>query len=305
MNSPRNSGSLRPPQSPLKFRGPFFQSRQERLKDSTIASLLPKLTDYGVKIVGVLVGLYIAKMIANWVGDAVRTRLSARNFDTTLTGFFANVASYGVLVMAVLSCLGVFGIQTTSFAAVIGAAGLAVGLAFQGTLSNFASGVMLLVFRPFKVGDRVNAGGLDDVWVAEIGLFTTSFDSQDHQRIILPNNAVASGRIDNKNLHARRRVDINLGTAYGADIDATRSTLEGMVAALPYKVEGQSHQVFLVGLGASSIDWQLRVWCDTADYWNCWEAVVRGAKNSLEAADIGIPYATMDLNVVSMPDRAA
>jgi small conductance mechanosensitive channel len=153
------------------------------------------------------------------------------------------------------------------------------------------------------VGDRVNVSGLDGVWVAEIRLFTCSFDTQNHQRVILKNTAVASAPIANKNLYTRRRGHINLRTAYDADIDTTRAVLTEIVNALPYNVDNHAHAVFLVGLGASSVDRQLRIWCDTQDYWNCWEATVRGAKLSLESANIGIPYDALDVNVTALPGQ--
>ncbi len=261
--------------------------------------IVPLITSYAVKIVGVLVALYIAKMVANWVGDMVGKTLRARSFDETLTSFFSRAANWGVLVMAVLSCLGVFGIETTSFAAVIGAAGLAVGLAFQGTLANFAAGVMLLVFRPFKIGDRVTLPTVPDAFVAEISLFTTSFDTPDHRRLTVPNSAVFGSVIDNTTGNDIRRVDINVGAAYDATIDDTRKALEAAAASLPFSIEGRAHEVFLAGLGGSSVDWQMRIWCKTSEYWDCYQATIRATKMHMEEAGIGIPYTTLDVNITS------
>lgn len=251
---------------------------------------------WGLKVVGVLVALFIAWLIAGWAHRATLRGMEKAKLDVTLGRFFANLARYAVLVAAILSCLGVFGIQTTSFAALIGAAGLAVGLAFQGTLSNFAAGIMLLVFRPFRVGDLVIAGGITGV-VQEIELFTTELTALDNRRIIVPNSSIFGATIENLTHHTTRRVDINVGTAYGADIDQTRKVLETTLAAIEGGLADPAPQVLLSGLGASSIDWKLRVWCKTEDYWNVWERVIRDAKYALDGAGIGIPFPQRELHL--------
>ena len=176
--------------------------------EEMLATLVPLVTSYGLRIVGVLFALWASFRIAGWLQNRVTRGLRQRSFDETLSIFFGNLLRWLVLVAAVLACLGVFGIETTSFAAIIGAASLAVGLAFQGTLSNFAAGVMLLVFRPFKVGDYIVAGGKEGK-VAEIGLFVTALDTVDNRRIFLPNTAIGSGAIENNTAHPVRRIDID------------------------------------------------------------------------------------------------
>ncbi len=255
---------------------------------------------YIIKFVGALIGLFVANVLAGMTRDLVRRQLERSNFDTTLTRFFSQAARWLVLLMAVLAVLGVFGVQTTTFAAVIGGMSLAVGLAFQGTLGSFAAGVMLLVFRPFKVGDAIKAAGSVGK-VEEIGLFTTTLDTADNRRIIVPNGAIFGSTIENVSHHGVRRVDVDVGCAYDADIDATRAALEAAVAEVPGQPEGKASQVFLVGLGASSVDWQVRVWTESANFWVTHEATVRAVKRSLDAARIGIPYQTIDVNLVK-PD---
>ncbi len=245
--------------------------------------------EYGPKVIGVLVALVLALMIAGWTERVVRVALERRSFDATLTRFFAKLARYFILIAAVLGCLGVFGIQTASFAAVLAAAGFAIALAFQGTLGNFAAGVMLLVFRPFKVGDYVEVNG-ETGTCEHIDLFTCEFRTLDNRRLIVPNGSVFGNTITNYTGYEVRRVDIDVGAEYSADVDATRAALEKAAAKVEGKLTDPPPQVFLKGLGDSSIDWQVRVWCKTPDYWDVWQATVRATKLALDEAGIGIPF---------------
>ena len=264
-----------------------------------ISKLLDTLTElgttWGVRILGVLVALLIAKMIASWAKRSIQRTLEKRNFDPTLTRFFANMARYGILIGAVIGCLGVFGIETASFAAVIAAGGLAVGLAFQGTLSNFAAGVMLIVFRPFKVGDVISVAGLVGA-VDELELFTTELTTPDNRRLIVPNSAIFGATIENITHHSTRRVDVPVGTDYSADVDETRKVLEAMAKDIEGGLKDPAPQIFLSGLGGSSVDWQVRVWCNTADYWDVLQRTIRDTKAALDAANIGIPFPQTDIH---------
>jgi len=261
-----------------------------------IEQAIPLLTSYVVRIVGVLFVFWIATRIARWLERLVVRRLKERDFDPALTGFVGSLVKWLVIIGAALSCLSVFGVETTSFAAVLGAAGLAVGLAFQGTLGNFAAGVMLIVFRPFKVGDVVSAAGQTGK-IVDIGLFTTTFDTPDNRRITVPNTEVAGKTIENLTHHDERRVDIDVGVDYGADIDETREVLERALKKVEDRIEAGSHQIFLAGLGASSVDWKVRVWAKTPDYWAVWEQTVRAIKLELDQAKIGIPYPNMEVHL--------
>jgi small conductance mechanosensitive channel len=251
--------------------------------------------EYGPKVIGVLVALVLALMIAGWTERVVRVALERRSFDATLTRFFAKLARYFILIAAVLGCLGVFGIQTASFAAVLAAAGFAIALAFQGTLGNFAAGVMLLVFRPFKVGDYVEVNG-ETGTCEHIDLFTCEFRTLDNRRLIVPNGSVFGNTITNYTGYEVRRVDIDVGAEYSADVDATRAALEKAAAKVEGKLTDPPPQVFLKGLGDSSIDWQVRVWCKTPDYWDVWQATVRATKLALDEAGIGIPFPQRDVH---------
>ena len=251
---------------------------------------------YGVRVAFVLILLFLVWTVAGWVGAAVRTSLTRMKFDATLTKFLAKLARWMVLLLAFLMCLSTFGVETTSFAAVIGAAGLAIGLAFQGTLSNFAAGAMLLLFRPYKVGDVVNSGSYLGI-VNEIELFTTTLDTFDNRRIIIPNSAIFGSVFENVTFHPQRRVDVEVGVSYEADIDATRDVLLAAVAQVPDVLSDPEPTAVLTGLGASSVDWSVRAWAPTSDYAAVKQALIRAVKLQLDSASMQIPFPQMDIHV--------
>lgn len=264
--------------------------------DKILSALYDKVATWGVRILGVLLVLFIAWLIAGWARSAIERSLSKREFDATLTRFFANLARYAIIVLAALGCLGAFGIQTTSVAAVIGAAGLAIGLAFQGTLSNFAAGVMLLIFRPFKVGEWVKISG-EIGGVEEIDLFTTTLKTADNRLIFLPNKNVFGNTIENLTTLPTRRVDVPVGVDYAADIDETREVLMGVMKSVPEVLDDPEPQAFLKELGASSVDWVLRAWVKTDDYWSVHQELIRLSKKALDEKQIGIPFPQVDVHL--------
>jgi len=205
-------------------------------------------------------------------------------------------------VLALVTALSLFGFEMTSFAAVLGASVLAIGLAFQGTLSNLAAGVMLLIFRPFKVGDVVEIGG-ESGTVFEIDLFNTAIDSFQNQRIILPNSGVFGSTITNITYHPYRRADVNVGVSYDADLDRTREVLEQAAAAVEGKRDDPAPAVVLLGLGDSSVNWVVRVWADGPVFWDVYQATVRSVKQHLDEAGLSIPFPQMDVHL-DRPEEA-
>ncbi len=283
------------------------QATQDATKAASEASsllqeLTPQLVNYGVKIVGVLIALWVSFRVANWAQGKVTTTLKTRKFDEALSIFFGSLSKWVLLLAAVVACLSIFGIDTTSFAAVLGAAGLAIGLAFQGTLSNFAAGVMILTFRPFTVGDFINVGGLAGT-VREVALFTVAIDTLDNKRIIIPNSKVTEGSIENVTANDFRRVDINVGVAYDADLNHVRKTLDAAAEKIEGRDDQRGHQIFLKELGDSSVNFQVRVWCKTSDYWDVWDRTVQAAKEALDAEKIVIPFPQLDLHVQDLPPQ--
>jgi len=259
--------------------------------------LLENVIGYGVRIVGVVVLLIVAFSVGKWIRKKLHKRLEKiPRSDPTLNKFLGNLAYYAVVGFALLASMSLFGIDVTSFVAVLAAAGFAVGLAFQGSLSNFAAGIMLLVFRPFGVGDKVSVAGVTGS-VNEIGLFTTTMDSPDNRRFIVPNSEIFGSTIENHTHHDTRRVDVAVGTGYGDDLGETRSVLESVVRGVEGVLDEPAPQIYLDELGGSSINWSVRVWARTDDYWAVRERVTRAVKDALDDAEIDIPYPNMDVHV--------
>lgn len=259
--------------------------------------LVDSFIGYGLRIIGVIVLLIVAFSVGKWVRKKLYGRLEKiPRSDATLNKFLGNLAYYAVVGFGVLAAMSLFGIDVTAFVAVLAAAGFAVGLAFQGSLSNFAAGIMLLAFRPFGVGDKVSVGGVTGS-VNEIGLFTTIMDSPDNRRFIVPNGEIFDSTIENHTHHDTRRVDVGVGTGYGDDLGETRSVLENVVPGVKGVLDEPAPQIYLDELGGSSINWSVRVWARTEDYWAVRERLTRAVKEALDDAEIDIPYPNMDLHV--------
>ncbi|MBI1369550.1 MAG: mechanosensitive ion channel [Planctomycetes bacterium] len=254
------------------------------------------INTYLVPAVTALLIAFIGYLAAGWANRMVYASCQRARIDETLAKFFSRMARWAVLLVTGLFVLGKFGIETASFAVVLGAAGLAIGLAFQGTLSNFAAGIMLLIFRPFKVGDVVNVNGQLGK-VNEIELFTTSLDTPDNRRIIMPNSAIFGNTIENITHHPHRRADVAVGVDYSADIDKTREVLNAAAASVPGRLDEPAPAVILLDLGASSINWSVRVWAPAADFMTVKEAATRAVKMHLDEAGIGIPFPQMDVHL--------
>ena len=258
------------------------------------------LQNYGLPVLWAVIILIAAMFAGKILSGMTRRALTRSKIEETLARFFGKLVYYVVLVFGVIFALSKFGIDVTAFAAILAAVGFAVGMALSGTLSNFAAGVMLLVFRPFKVGEVINAAGIT-AKVNEIELFTTTFDTFDNRRIIVPNGQIYGATIENITFHPERRVDVNVGVEYSADIDRTREVLEKAIDSLAeeYMIqgEGRGSQVMLVDLGDSSVNWVLRFWTRAADFWTVKEKLTRAAKMHLDEAGIGIPFPQMDVHL--------
>ncbi|MEC9372192.1 MAG: mechanosensitive ion channel domain-containing protein [Planctomycetota bacterium] len=254
------------------------------------------IVNYIVSAIGALLVLFIGYLIAKWVSRIVFSATTRAKLDATLAKFFSKLAKWVILILVFLAVLGMFGINTASFAVVIGAAGLAIGLAFQGTLSNFAAGVMLLVFRPFKVGQVVNVASVFGK-VNEIELFTTTIDTFDNRRFILPNSSIFGATIENISFHGQRRVDVNVGVSYSADIDQTREVLTKAAGAIDEVLADPAPAVVLGDLGASSVNWTVRVWTRAEVFWDVKQALTRSIKMHLDEAGISIPFPQMDVHI--------
>lgn len=254
------------------------------------------LTTYGLKVLGAIAILIVGRIAAGVAARAVRRGLERTATDKALQGFLASLTRFGVLTFAVIAALSAFGIQTASFVAVLGAAGFAIGFALQGSLGNFASGVMILVFRPFKVGDFVEAGGSKGS-VAEIGIFTTTLNTPDNQKIIVPNGQIMGGTITNVTAYDTRRVDMTAGIGYGDDIGKAKQVLTSILENHPKILKDPAPTIEVAELGDSSVNFVVRPWTRTSDYWAVKFDVMRQIKEEFDRNGISIPFPQRDVHL--------
>ncbi|MEM1396527.1 MAG: mechanosensitive ion channel domain-containing protein [Pseudomonadota bacterium] len=262
------------------------------LNPETLSGLVELSVQWGVKALGALVVFFFGMSVAGRLKALTRRAvLRAPNLDETLAGFFASLVYYLVVAFVIIAVLSMFGIQTTGLAALIGAAGLAIGLALQGTLSHLASGVMLLAFRPFKIGDYIEAAG-EAGTVKEVTLFTTVMATPDNVKIIVPNGDVWAGSISNYSAYDTRRVDLVMGIAYEDDINKAMAAIKAEIDA-DERAHSSPEPLIVVGnLGDSSVDIIVRVWCATADYWGLKFHLTKAIKERFDRDGINIPYPT-------------
>jgi small conductance mechanosensitive channel len=258
---------------------------------NTVSGLI---STWGLKVVGAIAVLIIGTMVAKVIRNAVRRGLERSELDDTLVPFITKMVYYLLLAFVVLAVLNLFGIQTTSFIAVLGAAGLAVGLALQGTLSNFSAGVMLLVFRPFQVGDFIDAGGTAGS-VIEIGIFSTTLHSPDNVRIIVPNSAVYGQTIKNFSANDTRRNDMVVGVSYDDDLNKAAEVINRVLAADSRVLKDPEPTVAVSEMADSSVNFVVRPWCKKEDYWGLRFDLTKALKEELEAAGCSIPYPQQDV----------
>ena len=231
-----------------------------------------------------------------WLAGFIQRRLVAlldrsARMDTTVSRFLGSLAKYGIILVTVIAVLDQFGVETTSLVAILGAAGLAVGLALQGTLSNVAAGVMLLLFRPFRIGQFVEIGGQSGT-VDAITLFTTELDTPDNVRQIIPNSTVWGSAIINYSHHDRRRLDLVFGISYGDDMAKAKAVIEGVLAG-DSRCQTDPVPVVVIGnLGDFSVDVIVRVWCMSGDYWALKWDLLEGVKQAFDCEGISIPFPT-------------
>jgi len=258
--------------------------------------IISLLTEWGIKIGFALAILIVGLFISGKLAGLLRLVLEKRGVDPTVAGFMRNIA-YGLCVAFVwISVLSQVGIQTASIVAILGAAGLAVGFALQGSLSHFASGVMLIIFRPIKAGDFVDVAGCSGV-VKEITLFSTVLTSPDNKVITIPNTSIVSGAIVNYSTMSERRVDLTVGVAYDADLAATKAVLQAIVDAEGRILADKDVTIAVAELADSSVNFVVRVWVESGDYWGVYFDMTEQVKLKLDAAGIGIPFPQMDVHM--------
>lgn len=264
--------------------------------DTLIQTLTTMGTEFGLKALGAVAVLLVGTWIARRLRGMLRTYLSATRVDPTLVPFISSLVYWAMVAFVIIAVLGVFGVPTAQFVAVLGAAGLAVGLALQGTLSNFAAGVMLLIFRPFSVGHWVEIGGSSGS-VQEIGVFSTVLHTGDNIRVVVPNSQVFGQTIRNFTANPTRRIDLVIGVSYSDDLQVAQETLERILASDERILPEPAPRVAVHNLGDSSVDFIVRPWCNSPDYWPLRWDLTRRIKEELEAAGCNIPFPQRDVHL--------
>lgn len=258
---------------------------------------VPELaTVYGTKFLLAIVIFVVGKFIANTVQKVITKMMFARRIDATVVTFIGKMAWSVIFVFTIVATLSQFGVQTASLVAVIGAAGLAVGLALQGSLSNFAAGVLIVIFRPCRIGDYIEAAGVSGT-VDEITIFSTRLITPDNKVVIAPNSAIMDGTITNYSALKQRRLDLTIGVSYDADIALTKKILNGIIENHRLCLETPAPTVGILELADSSVNFAVRPWVNTPDYWTAYFELQEEMKIALDNAGISIPFPQLDLHV--------
>lgn len=275
-------------------------TRMQDTLQGALEGTVAAASTWGLQVIGAIVVLIVGRWIAGMARKAVRRSLERSKVDATLVPFLSGGVYYLLLGVVIIAVLSLFGIETTSLVAVLGAAGLAVGLALQGSLSNFAAGVMLLLFRPIRDGDFVEVAGTSGS-VREIGIFTTNLDTPDNVRIIVPNSSIFGSIIKNYNANDTRRLDLTIGISYDDDIAEAVKIVDRVVKADARTLDDPAPTIAVGGLGDSSVDLVVRPWCNRTDYWPLRFDLLRALKEELEAGGCTIPYPQRDVHLAPPP----
>lgn len=264
--------------------------------DEIMEWILTNGPTYLTRTIGAIVVFWVGRIVANWLSKLAEKGMSRSNMDDTLAGFLASIIRTLLLALVIIAALGTLGVETTSFAAILAAAGLAIGLALQGTLANFASGVMLLLFKPYKVGDLVEVGGILGS-VDELQVFNTILTTPDHKQVIMPNSHVTSGPITNLSGKGSLRVDLVAGIGYEDDLKKAKSILQDILASHPKVLAEPAATVNVMELADSSVNFAVRPYAAVADYWDVYFDVTEQIKLRFDEAGISIPYPQQDVHM--------
>lgn len=252
--------------------------------------------DNALKVVAAILIFVIGKWIVAKLRNGARRAMEKKQVDPALVSFGTSILYYVLMIAVILAAVQQVGFQTTSLVAVLGAAGLAVGLALQGSLSNFAAGVLIIMFRPFRIGDVIDAGGQIGK-VVEIGVLVTIMTSPDNKKIIVPNSAIMSGSITNITAHDTRRVDMSVGVSYSDDLDKVQSIILEVLRADPRVLLDPEPQVVVSELADSSVNFHVRPWSATSDYWGVYFDFQKNIKQRLDKEGVSIPFPQRDVHL--------
>jgi small conductance mechanosensitive channel len=254
------------------------------------------INTYGFKILAAIVILIVGRIAVGIVTGVVQRLMVRHQADVTLTRFVASLTKITLMTFVVIAAIRALGVETTSFVAVIGAAGLAIGLALQGTLANFAAGVMLIIFKPFKAGDYIEGGGASGT-VDAVQIFNTVLKTPDNKMVIIPNSKVTGDNITNYSAMAQRRIDLVFGIGYDDDIRKAKATLERILGEDDRVLKDPAPTVAVLELGDSSINFVVRPWVKTSDYWAVYFDITEKVKLTFDAEGISIPFPQRDVHL--------
>jgi small conductance mechanosensitive channel len=242
---------------------------------------------------------FVGRFLSGWLRSVVEKLMVAREIEATLVGFVSNLLYYAAMILTVIITLSQLGIETTSFAAMIAAAGLAIGLALQGSLSNFAAGLLIVMFRPFSKGNYVEAAGKAGS-VESIQIFSTVLKTPDNKVVVLPNAQVMNGPIINFSREPKRRVDLVIGISYGSDLAKAKTIVEQVLSAHELVLQDEDFTIGVAALANSSVDLAIRCWANTPDYWKVYFGLNEAIKLAFDREGIVIPFPQMDVRVKNL-----
>lgn len=268
--------------------------------DKIIETITYWVTTYSVKLLAAILIFIIGKWLAGKLSRLITKLLEKNNVDTTLINFLESIIYYTFLIVVIIATAGQLGINTTSFLTIVGAAGLAIGLALKDSLANFASGVMLILFRPFSVGDFINTGGISGN-VTAIALFNTTLNTPDNQKVIVPNSSITSNVITNVTANDTRRVDLVIGIGYGDDIKKAKDVLAKVLQEEDRVLDTPEFTIAVSELADSSVNFVVRPWVKTTDYWGTYFALTEKIKIAFDQEGISIPYPQQDVHMFNEP----
>jgi len=263
-----------------------------------ILEIIPSVTaEYVLNLIAALLIFFIGRWVAGRVTSMLESFLTRQKLEPMLTKFVVNLIYYALWTFVLLAALGRLGIQTTSFIAVLGAAGLAVGLALQGSLSNFAAGVLIILFRPFKFGDFIEAAGVAGT-ISDIQIFNTVLSSPDNVKIIVPNAQILAGCVKNYSALPTRRIEIKVGVSYKDDLKKVRHVLQGLADADTRILKEPVCLIAVKEMGESSVDFIIRPWVKSPDYWNVFFDLTERIKVAFDENNITIPFPQREMRVI-------
>jgi small conductance mechanosensitive channel len=247
------------------------------------------IINFGPKLILAFILWFAGSFTINIILKGLKKAMKKADYDLSLSMFLSNLLNWSLKIVLIIVVLGTVGVETTSFAAILAAAGLAIGLALQGSLGNFAGGVLIMIFKPFKIDDLIEAQGEIGV-VKEISIFTTKLRGLSNKEIIIPNGSLSNGTIVNYTTEGTRRVDLTFGVGYDSDIKKTKDVLMSVITAHPLVLKGPEPSVNVSELADSSVNFAVRPWCNVDDYWTVYFDITENTKIALDKAGIEIPY---------------